>query len=51
FQCTDAGDLSSCIGLKIQRDQAARLVTISQKSYLESVLQWFDFPLVILFLH
>jgi len=40
---TESGDLSSYIGLKIERQWSQRTVTISQRSYLESILERFGF--------
>jgi len=43
FKVTESGNLSSYIGLKIKRQRAMRTITISQRSYLESILEGFSF--------
>ena len=43
FKVTESGDLASYIGLKIERQRSRRTITISQRSYLESILERFGF--------
>ena len=43
FKVTESGDLASYIELKIERQRSRRTVTISQRSYLESILERFGF--------
>jgi len=39
FKVTESGDLSSYIALKIKQHRGMRTITISQRSYLESILE------------
>ncbi|CAI7785486.1 unnamed protein product [Closterium sp. NIES-54] len=41
--CTDLGELSSYLGLRITRDRAQRTITLTQSHMVQQVLQRFDF--------
>ena len=42
FEMKDMGEASYILGMKIERDRKARRLSISQESYIESVLKRFD---------
>ncbi len=37
----DQGELCYCLGMSIKRDIEAKVLTINQNAYLESILKWF----------
>jgi hypothetical protein len=41
FEISDLGELSWLLGLKVERDREARTLTLSQKAYIETVVQRF----------
>ncbi|CAI7741821.1 unnamed protein product [Closterium sp. NIES-54] len=41
--CTDLGELTSCLGLRITRDRAQRTITLTQSHMLQQVLKRFGF--------
>ncbi|CAI7864660.1 unnamed protein product [Closterium sp. NIES-54] len=41
--CTDLGELTSCLGLRITRDRAQRTITLTQSHMVQQVLQRFGF--------
>ncbi|CAI7767814.1 unnamed protein product [Closterium sp. NIES-54] len=41
--CTDLGELTSCLGLRITRDRAQRTITLTQSYMVQQVLQRFGF--------
>ena len=38
----DQGEIHYCLGMSIKRDREAKVLTISQKSYLENILKKFQ---------
>lgn len=41
FEITDLGELNWLLGLKVQRDRTARTITLSQRAYVDTVLERF----------
>ena len=41
FEMEDQGPIHYCLGMSVKRDKEAKVLSISQKAYLENVLQWF----------
>ncbi|CAI7875263.1 unnamed protein product [Closterium sp. NIES-54] len=41
--CTDLGELTNCLGLRITRDRAERTITLTQSHMVQQVLQRFGF--------
>ena len=42
FEMEDQGEIHYCLGMLIKRDRDAKVLTINQKAYLESVLKRFS---------
>jgi hypothetical protein len=42
FEITDLGELNWLLGLKVERDRAARTITLSQTAYVDTILESFN---------
>jgi len=42
FEISDLGELNWLLGLKVERDRTARTITLSQKAYIDTVLERFQ---------
>ena len=42
FEMEDPGPIHCCLEMSVKHDNEAKVLSISQKAYLENVLQWFE---------
>jgi len=43
FEMKDMGELKSFLGMEVHRDRKKRTITLSQKGYIDAILEWFGF--------